>query len=255
MRGKTAFNLIIAVLFVLAWGGNSIGKTPPQGKMVKYPSDGEMVRGYLVTPPGKGPFPAVIAIHEWWGLNDQIKSTAKRIASQGYVVLAVDLYRGVATSDPGEAHELMRGLPEDRALRDMLAAERYLKSLPNVNGARIGSIGWCMGGGYSLTLAINSPDLAACVIYYGRLVTDTAELGRIKAPVLAFFGDRDRGIPPASVHKFENTLKGMGKEVDARVYPGAGHAFANETRPSYNEAAASDAWARTLGFFAAHLKK
>ena len=221
----------------------------PEGKMVSYKSDGETISGFLVTPEGKGPFPAIIVIQEWWGLNDQIKNKAKYLAKEGYVTLAVDLYRGKVTTDPEEAHELLRGLPEDRAVRDLLSAVSYLKTLPNVKKDKIGSIGWCMGGGYSLSLAINNPDITACVIYYGRLITDKDQLGRIKASVIGFFGEDDRGIPPSSVRAFEDDMKALGEDVSVYIYPGAGHAFANEERPSYNPKAAMDSWEKTLSFF------
>ena len=226
----------------------------PEGKMVSYKSDGETVSGFLVTPEGKGPFPAIIVIQEWWGLNDQIKNQAKKLAKEGYVTLAVDLYRGKVTTDPEEAHELLRGLPEDRAVRDLISAVSYLKTLPNVKKDKIGSIGWCMGGGYSLSLAINSPDITACVIYYGRLITDKDQLGRIKASVIGFFGEEDRGIPPSSVNAFEEDMKALGKNVSVYIYPGAGHAFANEEKPSYNPKAAKDSWDKTLAFFKSKLK-
>lgn len=250
---KTAFSfislLILTSVFLLAITFNTYSEALLEGKMVSYKSDGETVSGFLVTPEGKGPFPAIIVIQEWWGLNDQIKNEARKLAKEGYVTLAVDLYRGKVTTDPEEAHELLRGLPEDRAVRDLLSAVSYLKTLPNVKKDKIGSIGWCMGGGYSLSLAINSPDIAACVIYYGRLVTDKNQLGRINASVIGFFGDEDRGIPPSSVRAFEDDMKALGKDVIVDIYPGAGHAFANEEKPSYNPKAARDSWEKTLIFF------
>ncbi|MCH8029476.1 MAG: dienelactone hydrolase family protein [Candidatus Dadabacteria bacterium] len=249
--------LTVSLLSPLVLGGSAthpVAGGEMKGTTVKYSSRGEEISGYLVKPEGKGPFPAVVMIHEWWGLNDQIRGKASELADQGYVVLAVDLYRGRATSDPGEAHELMRGLPEDRAVADMLAAVRYLQSQPYVKGSRIGSIGWCMGGGYSLSLAINSPELAACVIYYGRLVTDPREHNRIQAPIAGFFGDKDRGIPPSSVDKFESSLKSLDKEIETHLYHGAGHAFANENSRSFNKKAAEDSWVKTLRFFKDKLK-
>ncbi len=222
---------------------------------VSYTSGREEVRGYLAKPDGAGPFPALVLIHEWWGLNPQIREVADQFAREGYVALAVDLYRGRVTNDPSEAHELMRGLPEDQAIRDLKAAVAYLKARSDVRGDKIGSIGWCMGGGYSLALAINQPDLAACVIYYGRLVTDTKLLSQIKAPVLGLFGEEDRGISPSKVRTFERDMREVGKEGQIHIYPGAGHAFANPTRRSYRKAAADDAWKRTKDFFAKFLKQ
>jgi carboxymethylenebutenolidase len=222
---------------------------------VTYMSGTEAVNGYLAKPSTAGPLPALVVIHEWWGLNDQIKGLADMLAGEGYVALAVDLYRGRATTDPTEAHELIRGLPEDQAIRDLKAAVHYLKARSDVRGDKIGSIGWCMGGGYSLALAVNQPDLAACVVYYGRLVTDTKLLSRIKAPVLGLFGEEDRGIPPSAVRTFERDMKKLGNESQIHVYPGAGHAFANSTSPTYRKAAADDAWERTKAFLAKFLKQ
>ncbi|MBI2956455.1 MAG: dienelactone hydrolase family protein [Acidobacteria bacterium] len=221
---------------------------------VRYASGEEMVEGYLVKPAGAGPFPAIIVIHEWWGLNEQVKEEAERLASEGYVALAVDLYRGRATSNPDEAHELSRGLPRDRAVRDLRAAFSYLASRADVRADRIGALGWCMGGGYSLELAMAEPRLAASIIYYGRLATDESLLAQIRAPVLGLFGEDDRGIPASSVRAFENSMKKLGKAAEVHIYPGAGHAFANQTRPSYREAAARDAWEKTRAFLRANLQ-
>ena len=221
---------------------------------VRYASGQETVESYLARPPGPGPFPAVIVIHEWWGLNDQVKGEARRLAEEGYLSLAVDLYRGRIATDRDEAHELSRGLPEDRARRDLLAAFTYLAGRSDVRPGRIGSIGWCMGGGHSLALVVAEPRLAASVIYYGRLVTDETSLRSIQAPVLGLFGDQDRGIPVESVRAFEATMQELGKPVEIHVYPGAGHAFANQERPSHRPEAAQDAWEKTLAFFARTLK-
>jgi len=246
--------LVLASVLLLGITMKTKSESIPEGKMVSYKSDGETISGFLVTPEGKGPFPAIIVIQEWWGLNDQIKKKATELAKEGYVTLAVDLYRGKVTTDPDEAHELLRGLPEDRAIRDLLSGVSYLKTLPNVKKDKIGSIGWCMGGGYSLSLAINSPDITACVIYYGRLITDKDQLRRTKASVIGFFGEEDRGIPPSSVNAFEEDMKTLGKNVIVYIYPGAGHAFANEEKPSYNPEAAKDSWDKTLSFFNQKLK-
>src|SRR5947208_7200931 len=125
-----------------------------EGKPVSYKSGDETVQGILYTPKGKGPFPALIVIHEWWGLNDWVKDQASKLADEGYASLAVDLYRGKVATTPEQAHEIMRGVPEDRAARDLNAAFAFLKAQPNVRADRIGSIGWCMGGGYSLDVAL-----------------------------------------------------------------------------------------------------
>ena len=161
-------------------------------KSVSYKSGDETVQGILYTPAGKGPFPALIVIHEWWGLNDWVKGQASKLSDQGYVTLAVDLYRGKVATTPEMAHEIMRGVPEDRAKRDLHAAFEYLASQPNVKKDRIGAIGWCMGGGYALDVALQEPTLAADVINYGHLATDTDALKKIHAPILGLFGAQDR---------------------------------------------------------------
>jgi len=226
-----------------------------EGQTVRYASGDETVEGYLVVPDGHGSFPALVVIHEWYGLNEQVKGEARRLAAEGYVALAVDLYRGRVAADRDEAHELSRGLPEDRARRDLLAAFDFLAARSDVRADRIGSIGWCMGGGYSLALALAQPKLAAGVIYYGRLVTDEAALATLRPPVLGLFGEDDRGIPVESVRAFESALQKNKKEVEVHVYPGAGHAFANQERPSYRGEAARDAWEKTLAFLTRHLKE
>lgn len=219
-------------------------------RTVRFRSGAETVQAYLSTPKQRGRFPGIVLIHEWWGLNAWVKEQADALARQGYVALAVDLYRGKVTDDPAEAHELSRALPEDRALRDLKAAFQYLRTLPETRGKRVGVIGWCMGGSWSLSLAVNEPQLSACVVYYGRLLTDEALLKRIACPVLGIFGDRDRGIPVESVRAFESTMKRLGKRVEAHVFADAGHAFANpNNQRGYNAAAAEKAWQLTLAFF------
>jgi carboxymethylenebutenolidase len=222
---------------------------------VSYKSGDETVNAVLYTPPGKGPFPALVVIHEWWGLNGWVKEQASKLADQGYVALAIDLYRGKVATTPDEAHEIMRGVPEDRANRDLLAASNYLRARKNVDPRRVGSIGWCMGGGYSLDLALNDPKLKVAVINYGHLATDQAALKKINAAILGIFGGQDRGIPPADVNKFDAQLKALGKTVEIHIFPDAGHAFENpNNKPGYRADDAAQAWKLTLAFLANNLK-
>ena len=228
---------------------------PPKTETVSYKSGEQTVTGYMALPDSGGRHPAIVVIHEWWGLNDWVKEQAQRFAQQGYVALAVDLYRGQVASDPEHAHELARGLPQDRAVRDLMAAFEYLASRPDVDGTKIGSVGWCMGGGYSLLLAENEPKLAACAVNYGAMPTDPAIIAKIQAPVLGNFGAEDRGITPDAVHAFEKAMKDAGKTIDVKIYEGAGHAFENpNNKAGYRPDAATDAWARMLGFFGKTLK-
>jgi carboxymethylenebutenolidase len=227
-----------------------------ESKSVSYKSGDETVPAALYTPAGKGPFPAIIVIHEYWGLNDWVKEQASKLAEQGYVALAVDLYRGKVATTPDMAHELMRGVPEDRAKRDLHAAFQFLESQPNVKKNRIGAIGWCMGGGYALDVALQEPTLAAVVINYGHLDTDPEALKKINAPILGLFGGQDQGITPDDVHKFEATMKQLGKKIDVKIYDDAGHAFENpNNKAGYRADDAADAWKRTVSFLAENLKK
>src|SRR5438105_8881605 len=243
--------VLSAIVTLLAL--STLAATP---KEVTFKSDGDTVKAIAYTPEGKGPFPAIIVIHEYWGLNDWVKEQASKLADQGYVALAVDLYRGKVATTPDLAHELMRGVPEDRAARDLHAPFEFLQSQPNVNKTRIASIGWCMGGGYALNVALQEPTLAAAVIHYGHVATDPEQLKKINAAILGIFGGKDRGIPVEDVKKFEQTLKQLGKKVEIVIYPDAGHAFGNpNNKEGYRPQDAADAWKRTVDFLAASLKK
>jgi carboxymethylenebutenolidase len=196
--------------------------------------------------------PAVVMIHEWWGLNDNIKDMADELASEGYVVLAADLYNGEVATTPDKAMQLVGTVREnpEQAISNLQSAVQYLASLPNVNSSRIASLGWCFGGGQSLQLALNSEQnpLAATVIYYGNLVNDTNELSKINWPVLGIFGDQDQSIPVESVNAFEQALNETGITNEIYIYPGVGHAFANPSGDNYAPAETVDAWEKTLAF-------
>jgi carboxymethylenebutenolidase len=244
---------VLTIIFVLTFISTSFAA---DGKSVSYKSGDETVQGILYTPAGKGPFPAIIVIHEWWGLNDWVKEQALKLADQGYETLAIDLYRGKVAATPDMAHELMRGVPDDRANRDLKGAFDYLASQPTIRKNRIGAIGWCMGGGYSLDVALDEPALAADVINYGHLVTDADAIKKINAPVLGLFGGQDQGITPDDVHKFEAAMKAQGKKIDTKIYDDAGHAFENpNNKTGYRPADAADAWQRTVSFLSDNLKK
>jgi carboxymethylenebutenolidase len=267
---------LVLVLFTFACGGASTPPTTPPSNAaptestsappaekpgephvmnLAFPNGGS---GYLALPPGKDSgtkHGAILVIQEWWGMNDWIKENARRFAKQGYVALAVDLYRGKVATDMQTAHELSRGLPEDRALEDMKAAFDLLVSRPDVDPARIGVIGWCMGGGYSLALAAAEPRLRASVINYGKIITSKERIDAIKAAVLGNFAGDDKGIPADSVKQFEGAMKAAGKDVDIQIFDGAGHAFMNPNNANgYKEDAAKRAWERIDAFFARTLK-
>lgn len=226
---------------------------------ITFKSGDETIKGFLAEPEGKGPFPAIVVIQEWWGLNDWIKENAKRLAAQGYVCLAPDLYRGKVTDKPAEARELLTGLPNDRALRDLKAAVDTLTAKDTVQKDKVGSIGWCMGGKLSLQLALNDPRVKASVMCYGAVVTDPAALKPLNATMLGIFGEDDMGIKAADVRKFEEALKTAGKKVDqVKIYTGAGHGFMRPMNgatknPEFRENQAKDAWALVDKFFAKEL--
>lgn len=246
MSKKAILLLIVAALAVPAVAG----------EMVSYKAGGDEVQGYLAVPDGKGPFPALVVIPEWWGLNGWVKENCDLFAKKGYVALGVDIYRGKSTAKPDEAHELMRGLPEDRAAADLAGAFDYLAARKDVSGDRIGTIGWCMGGGLALTFATAQPKLAACVVNYGRLVTDDGAIGRIEAPMMMVLGSTDRGIPVADAEALKAKLEKAGGSLELHVYEGRGHAFLNpNNEEGYHEGDAADVWAKTWAFLTAQLGK
>lgn len=250
-RKLAPFVLAFAALSAAAFAFAQTG-----GKTVEFPSGSEKASGYLALPSGSGAHPAIVVVPEWWGLNAFIQSKADDFAKAGFVALAVDLYRGKVATDPDTAHQLMRGLPEDRAVRDLKGAVAFLRARPEVGSRKMAAIGWCMGGGYALRLALAEPGLAGTVINYGSLVTDDATIASLRVPLLGNFGGQDQGISPASVQEFERKAKAAGKTVDFKIYPDAGHAFASSPdQKSYRAEDAKDANARTAAFLAKVLGK
>ncbi len=216
----------------------------------------ELVYGYFSAPSDVfEPLPALIVIHEWWGLNDNVRAMADRLAGEGYMVLAVDLYNGEAADSPAGARALMLQVVEDPepAKENIRAAYEFLKT---AGAPRIGSLGWRFGGGWSLNAAQLLPDdLDAAVIYYGQVTDDEDKLRPVNAPILGLFAADDTGIEVDSVNAFGAALERLRKEHEIHVYPGVGHAFANPTGQNYNADAATDAWARTLDFLGRHLSE
>jgi carboxymethylenebutenolidase len=243
---KNVSSLFCAVTLLLAAPAACINAQQP----VTFPSGDSTGQGLLYLPHTPGRHPGLIVIHEWWGLNDWIKQEAAGYAAQGYVALAVDLYRGKVADSPDMAHELMRGLPQDQGVRDLTAALAWISARNDVDTSRLGAVGWCMGGTYAMLLAVNAPTLKAVAVNYGALPTDKSSLAQIHASILGNFGGQDRGITPDSVHAFQAAMRSIGKPVDAKVYPDAGHAFENPTNATgYRPADASDALARIDRFF------
>jgi carboxymethylenebutenolidase len=212
------------------------------------------VYGYFSAPSDMlEPLPALIVIHEWWGLNDNVRAMADRLAGEGYMVLAVDLYGGQTASTPAEARALMLEVVEEPevARENLRGAYEFLAT---AGAPRVGSLGWCFGGGWSLNTAQLFPDdLDASVIYYGQVTADEDKLRPINAPILGLFGADDAGIKVDSVEAFRDALEHLRKEHEIYIYPGVGHAFANPTGTNYNAEAAADAWDKTIVFLGRHL--
>ena len=201
--------------------------------------------------PAERPAPAVLLIHEWWGLNDQIKSVAADFAAQGYLGLAIDLYDGQVATTPDQAQALTRTIDPKVATDTLVTWARWLKGNPDSTG-RLGVIGWCFGGGWSLALSLAEP-VDATVIYYGRCTQSAAELAALKGPVLGHFGTQDKFITVAMVEGFKKALAEAGKPAEIYFYD-ANHAFANPTGASYDQADAALAWSRTTAFLTKNLK-
>jgi carboxymethylenebutenolidase len=225
------------------------GELESTGETVVYATiDGNPVEGFLARPPGwASGGPALIVIHEWWGLNDNIRIMARRLADEGFLSLAVDLYGGAIAESPERARELMQAVNEDTALANLEQA--YLFLTQDEKAGDVGTIGWCFGGGWSLRTALALPDeIDAAVIYYGQLVTDQDRLATLGMPILGHFGGADQGIPIDQVRRFEQVLDEVGADATIYVYPGAGHAFANPSGRNYEAEAAESSWQRTVAF-------
>lgn len=209
--------------------------------------------GYLVKPTTDGQYPAVIMIHEWWGLNENIQDMAEKLASHGYVVFAVDLYDGEIATTSDEARQLRSSFDEQYGMENLNVAVKYLQEQHTPE--KIGSIGWCFGGGQSLNLALNNEDMDATVIYYGSLVTDQETLSTINWPILGIFAELDQGIPPQQVNDFKSALEELEIPNEIHIYPKVNHAFANPSGERYAPEASMDAWQKTIEFFEANLKE
>jgi carboxymethylenebutenolidase len=229
------------------------------GEMVQYKSGDLMIPAYFARANRKQA-PAVLVIHEVFGLNDHIKSIADRIAREGFNALAPNLFvRAPELPPPSDSTDMAairkaaNSIPIEAAIKDMQAGLDHLKTMKDVR-ARFASIGFCMGGGYSYQLATHSKDLSGAVIFYGR--TPVELVPQVSCPLLGNFGALDQGIPPAKVKEFEDALKKAGKEADLKIYEEAKHGFFNDARPeAYNAEAAADAWQRTLRFFGERLNR
>lgn len=232
------------------------------GKPVKFQGADRELTGVIFEPPGTGPFPAVIDIHGINGQSEWDFETGRRLVAEGYVVLAVDLFGRRSRDYPDGLHQRDRFRP--KVPDDLKATVTYLQTLKNVVPERIGALGWCMGGGYALLLAVADPRLAASVVYYGPVTPPPGppaeDLVKIKAPVLAHFGQEDSSIPLTSVKLWANNMRAAGKQIDLHIYPaGRGFAEVSAMPATHGEHHAEDpatlSWQRTLAFLGTHLKK
>lgn len=220
------------------------------GEMVTFASDGGTAPGYLAKPEGNVPHPGVIVIQEWWGLEEHIKDVARRLAAEGFVALAPDLYHGQVATEPDEARKLAMGMQLDVAMRDIQGAISYLKGLDAVSPKKVGVVGFCMGGSLTLRAAVTSPDVGAAAPFYaGQVDAVFPDIDKIKAPLFAAFGAEDGSIPLEKVERFRQLLKEQDKQAEVKVYEGAPHSFFNDTRDSYRATAANDAWQHVLALF------
>lgn len=236
--------------------------TAVTGRTVTY---GDSLTGYMAMPEyaadsagaeGSDPLPALIAAHEWWGLNDNIRKTARRLAGQGFRVLAVDLYGGRVAESPKRARSLMQeAMSDQQAVQgNVEAAYQHLAS--EHAAPQVGIIGWCFGGAVALGGMTSLPrSLDGAIIYYGSLENATRErLQPVAMPIIGFFGGEDGSIPTRQVRQFEETLNELGKDAEIYIYENAGHAFANPSGERYVASAAEDAWQKTTAFLEEHLK-
>lgn len=222
------------------------------GLRVEFPSNGHTCRGFFAAPAnGKGP--AVVVIQEWWGLVPHIEDLVERFAGEGFVALAPDLYHGKTTTSPDDAGKMLMELDIDRAEREIAGAADYLLQRPECSSSKFGVIGFCMGGALAQYEATKNPKVGAAVSFYGGFKKAPTQWENLAAPILLIYGENDKGVPAESGRELEGKLEKLGKNAEVVIYPNADHAFFNDTRPSYNPEAATDAWRRTLEFFRGHL--
>lgn len=223
-------------------------------EMIEFPSNGHTTPGYVARPDDKETHPGVVVIQEWWGLTPHIKEVAERFAGAGFVALAPDLYHGKVAQEPDEARKLRMAMDRDRAVTEIVASARRLQGMAEVAPKKIGLVGWCLGGGLSLSAAAASAgEIGAAVAFYGQPLS-AADTPRLQVPILGLYGQKDAGIPVETVRAFAHELQAHDIPYEIHIYEGAQHAFFNDTRPQvYDAEAAQDAWEKTLAWFQHYL--
>lgn len=214
----------------------------------------QKTRGFLARPDDDEKHGAVIVVHEIWGLVEHIKDVSRRFAKEGFVSLAVDLFDGKIVSKIEEGRTLREQFREEKILKDLRGGFDYLHSMDCVLPKRIGSIGFCMGGGLSLLFACHNKNLAAAVVFYGRNPSPIDLVKNVQCPILCNYAGADMGITEPDINLLKQTLTRYAKMFDMKIYPGAPHGFFNDTRENYRPEAAKDAWERTLEFYSKYLK-
>jgi carboxymethylenebutenolidase len=227
--------------------------TDIQTEMVDFRTNGSSAQGYLARPAEDGPFPGVIVIQEWWGLNDNIKDIADRFAREGFAAFAPDLYHGELADEPGDAQKLMMQLDMNRASQELVKATEHLAAQPHINGRGIGATGYCMGGGLALTLACDSPHIKAVAPFYGVNPSPIDKVKDIGGPVFAVYAEHDDFAGAAVRDALAEALQRYSIPHEIKTYPGTQHAFFNDTRPAYHQESADDAWQKTLDLFRQNL--
>jgi carboxymethylenebutenolidase len=218
-----------------------------------FEGDGLEVDAFVARPDDVEKAPAVIIVHEWWGLNRHIEDIAQRFAEEGFIAVAADLYEGKTAKDAQEAAKLMGALKQEDGLARMQVVLKRLRAMPEVAG--VGVTGFCMGGTFALLLACIA-EVEASAPFYGDVPADTSVIGKLSCPVLFIGAEKDQWITVEKMNRLDVALKQYGKEGEVRIYKGADHAFFNDTRPEvYSRADAEDAWGRVIEFFNRHLRK
>jgi carboxymethylenebutenolidase len=220
---------------------------------VQFESNGGTANGYLAVPDGRGP--GVVVLQEWWGLEPHIKDVCDRFAREGFVALAPDLYRGKTTEQPDEAQQLMMALSMDQAEKDMRGAVDYVAAHEQAEGAGVGSVGFCLGGGLSVWAAAANPKVRASVTYYYVMPHGKPDFSKVQGPVLGHFGEEDEFVSVENAKALEQEMRDAGVDARFEFYSGAGHAFFNDTNRlgTYDREAAERSWQRTLDFFRQNL--
>lgn len=224
------------------------------GQRVEFPSNAHTCQGYFAAPEsGRGP--AVVVIQEWWGLVPHIEDLVDRFARAGFVAVAPDLYHGRTTKSPDDAAKMLMELDAERAEREIAGAGDYLLQRPECSSSKFGVVGFCMGGALAQYAATkNAAKVGAAVSFYGGFKSVNTQWENLEAPILLIYGENDQGVPPEQGRQLEQKLQALGKNVELVIYPGADHAFFNDTRPEVHKPdAAADAWRRTVEHFRRHL--